>query len=74
MVSEVRHLLLEQAGWPAIDGALGSRYDGTGRTETAIEVFATTTGKTLGICRRMPFEAKSAWIARALDRVEREAA
>jgi hypothetical protein len=45
-----------------------SRYDGTRRTETAIEVFNSNTGTTLAFCRRVPFESRQAWINRALQR------
>jgi hypothetical protein len=42
-----------------------SRYDGTGRTEKAIEIFETKTGKPVSFCRRRPYESKEAWVARA---------
>ena len=45
-----------------------SKYDGTGRTERAIEVFNAATGTTIAFCRRVPFESKQAWIDRALHR------
>lgn len=45
-----------------------SKYDGTSRTERAIEVFNAVTGQTLSITRRLPFENKDAWVARAFDR------
>jgi hypothetical protein len=41
------------------------KYDGTARTERAIEVFNAATGTTIAFCRRRPFEAKQAWIDRA---------
>lgn len=44
------------------------RYDGTNRTEKAIEVFNTVTGTTIAFCRRVPFEAKDAWVRRAMER------
>jgi primase-polymerase (primpol)-like protein len=56
------------------------KYDGTSRTEKAIEVFNAVTGATLAISRRRPFENKAAWVARAFksavdnDRRERSEA
>lgn len=44
-----------------------SRYDGTRRTEKAIEVFNSVTGATIAFCRRRPFENKDAWVARAFQ-------
>lgn len=44
-----------------------SKYDGTGRTEKAIEVFNTVTGTTIAFCRRRPFEAKQVWVNRAIE-------
>jgi hypothetical protein len=44
------------------------KYDGTSRTEKAVEVFNTVTGTTVAFCRRMPFEAKDAWVRRAVER------
>jgi hypothetical protein len=43
------------------------KYDGTNRTEKAIEVFNAVTGATLATCRRRPFESKDAWVARAFQ-------
>jgi len=43
------------------------KYDGTNRTEKAIEVFNSVTGKTISFCRRRPFEPKDAWVARAFQ-------
>jgi hypothetical protein len=43
------------------------KYDGTARTEKAIEVFNTFTGTTIAFCRRRPFEAKQAWVNRAIE-------
>lgn len=51
-----------------------SRYDGTGRSERAIEVFNTATGTTLTICRRLPWEPKQTWINRAIERARFEVA
>lgn len=47
-----------------------SRYDGTGRTQKAIEIFETKTGKTVAIARRRPYESKDAWVARAYASIE----
>jgi hypothetical protein len=44
-----------------------SKYDGTRRTERAIEVFNAVTGRTIAFCRRRPFENKDAWVARAFQ-------
>jgi hypothetical protein len=44
-----------------------SKYDGTTRTEKAIEVFNTVTGSTISFCRRRPFEDKDSWVARAFQ-------
>ena len=44
-----------------------SRYDGTRRTERALEVFNSATGACVAICRRRPFENKDAWVARAFQ-------
>jgi len=43
-------------------------YDGTYRKVDAIETFNPNTGETIGYVRRLPFESKAAWIARALTR------
>jgi hypothetical protein len=43
------------------------KYDGTNRTEKAIEVFNAVTGKTISTTRRRPFEPKDAWVARAFQ-------
>ena len=56
------------------------KYDGTSRTEKAIEVFNAVTGTTLAISRRRPFENKADWTARAFqaavenDRRDRQSA
>jgi len=51
-----------------------SRYDGTTRTETAIEVFNTMTGETICFCRRNFREAKDAWLKRAFERAAEQVA
>lgn len=43
------------------------KYDGTARTEKAIEVFNAVTGNTIAFCRRRPFENRDAWVARAFQ-------
>lgn len=51
-----------------------SRYDGTKRTERAVEVFNTVTGTTIAIVRRAYMESKEMWIARAIKRARMEIA
>lgn len=51
-----------------------SRYDGTGRKEDAIIVFNCLTGVEVACVRRRPFEAKAAWIARAMAPYDQRAA
>lgn len=38
-----------------------------GKTVKVIEVFDTTTGSTINTTRRLPFESKDAWVARAFE-------
>lgn len=42
-------------------------YKGDGKKVASIEVFNCVTGKTVAFCRRRPFEAKKAWIDRAMQ-------
>lgn len=41
-------------------------YQGDGKRVPCVEVFDRDTGATIGICLRRPFEAKAAWVSRAL--------
>ncbi len=50
------------------------RYDGTGRSTKAVEVFDCMTGETLSVTRSRPFEAKAKWIERAFERTTARAA
>ena len=42
-------------------------YQCDGKRVAAIRVFDAATDATIRFCRRRPFEAKAAWVARALE-------
>ncbi len=47
------------------------RYDGAARTVRVIDVTCTLTDKIVSVCYPRPFEAKQAWVDRAIADAER---
>lgn len=43
-------------------------YDGRGGRETALRVTVAATGEVRAFCRRLPFESRATWEARAMLR------